>query len=425
MSFTLSKLGDFEGALRETKRALELDSYYVPQKFELAMDVEYEDPDLSIQPDFGAERAPDSSITDFSVDAKSLDALFTQLSPKSTPEPLPHPVADSTPFAMAADYLSKGLYDRASAEISRVMSRSEVRADGLALHADVFMKQGAFGEALERYRDALRLDANLRAARIGEVHALILLGKSAEARPLAQQLLNDAPGDVDLLMLAAAAHADAGDPATALALLDAARRAAPGRADVLQRIGDVSQAVGDVTGAIAAYRHAISVEPNFAIVRFRLARLLQTQGYNLEADQELTAALEILPTFADAALELAILRRRLGRADEALDLLIDLLRRDPYHFDGLIVLGETLVALGKHRDALAAFARVLRFTPTHQGALFHEGVVLSELHRYGEALQKWEQVIAVAANTEYAAYARRETDKVSAIVRRLGTRMTA
>ena len=56
MSFTLSNLGDFEGALRETKRALELDPYYVAQKFELAMDVEYEDPDLSIQPDLGGER---------------------------------------------------------------------------------------------------------------------------------------------------------------------------------------------------------------------------------------------------------------------------------------------------------------------------------------------------------------------------------
>ena len=45
LSFTLSNLGDFEGALRETKRALELDPYYVAQKFELAIDVEYEDPD--------------------------------------------------------------------------------------------------------------------------------------------------------------------------------------------------------------------------------------------------------------------------------------------------------------------------------------------------------------------------------------------
>ena len=42
LSFTLSNLGDFNGALRETKRALELDPYYVAQKFELAIDSEME-----------------------------------------------------------------------------------------------------------------------------------------------------------------------------------------------------------------------------------------------------------------------------------------------------------------------------------------------------------------------------------------------
>ena len=81
MSFMLSNLGDFEGALRETKRALELDAFYVGQRFELAMDVEYEEPDLSIQPDFGAERAADASVADFEFDPKTLDALFTELTP--------------------------------------------------------------------------------------------------------------------------------------------------------------------------------------------------------------------------------------------------------------------------------------------------------------------------------------------------------
>ena len=53
LSFTLSNMGDFDGALRETKRALELDPYYVAQRFSLAIDLEYEDADLSVVPDLG------------------------------------------------------------------------------------------------------------------------------------------------------------------------------------------------------------------------------------------------------------------------------------------------------------------------------------------------------------------------------------
>jgi tetratricopeptide (TPR) repeat protein len=81
LSFTLSNLGDFEGALRETKRALELDPYYVAQKFELAIDLEYEDPDLSIQPDLGAVHRTEENVEDFAFDAGVLDSLFTTLAP--------------------------------------------------------------------------------------------------------------------------------------------------------------------------------------------------------------------------------------------------------------------------------------------------------------------------------------------------------
>src|SRR5581483_10559992 len=124
MSFTLSNLGEFEGALRETKRALELDPYYIAQKFELAMDVEYEDPDLSIQPDLDGERPGDAAVADFSFDPQSLDTLFTELSPPPAGGAAPPAKSvDSSPYAMATDFLSKGLFDRASAEINRTMSR--------------------------------------------------------------------------------------------------------------------------------------------------------------------------------------------------------------------------------------------------------------------------------------------------------------
>ena len=90
LSFTLSNLGDFEGALRETKRALELDPYYVAQKFELAIDLEYEDPDLSIQPDLGAVHRTEENVEDFAFDAGVLDSLFTTLAPAPAPPTAAH-----------------------------------------------------------------------------------------------------------------------------------------------------------------------------------------------------------------------------------------------------------------------------------------------------------------------------------------------
>src|SRR4029079_1830080 len=81
LGFALSNLGDFAGALRETKRALELDSFYVAQKFELAIDLQYEHPRVAISPDLGSSQRPEGPVEEFVLDAGKLDSLFAELVP--------------------------------------------------------------------------------------------------------------------------------------------------------------------------------------------------------------------------------------------------------------------------------------------------------------------------------------------------------
>jgi tetratricopeptide (TPR) repeat protein len=426
LSFTLSSLGDFEAALRETKLALEIDPYYVAQKFELAIDLQHEDPDLSIQPDLGTEKRADAPIEEFSFDAKLLDTLFTELAP--APAPATNATPEAAPYRMASDFLTKGMHDRAAAEIRRAMSRGASRAEGQALLGTVFAKQGLHGEALERYREARREAAAgdaPKAALIGEAWSLVRLGRAAEARPVAEELLAREPEEIEILMLAATTRGDAGDPAAALAVLETARRVAPARADVHQKIGDIARSLGDHDGAIGAYRHALALDQDFAVVRYQLARLLMVKGSMKEAEQELVAALDAVPTYAEATLELAALRQRVGRAADGLPLLIELLQRDPYHFDALIALGETLLSLGRKRDAVTAFSRVLRFDPAHVGALYHEGALLVEQKRYREAIARWERVIEHAPASEYAKRAKREMRTAADLARIFGERVPA
>jgi tetratricopeptide (TPR) repeat protein len=408
LSFTLSNLGDFESALRETKLALDLDPYYVAQKFELAIDLQHEDPDLSIQPDLGEEKRADAAIEDFEFDPAVLDSLFTDLAPAPRSSVEIALAADADSFAMAVDFLSKGFFDRAQTEVTRALARGGDGARGRTLLGDIFAKQGLWGEALERYRDARRESPEYPTAMTGEATALLRLGRATEARLVAESVLHRTPNDIETLMLAASARGEAGDPAAALAALDTARRVAPMRADVHKHIGDIARKLGDNDGAIAAYRNALSLDSQYAVVRYHLAHvLIDRQEFRL-AEQELLEALDSVPTYGEATLRLAALRRQQSRPDEALPLLIDLLQRDPYHFDALIALGETLLDLGRKRDAVTAFARVLRFDPKHVGALYHEGALLAEQHRYLEATERWRQVIELAPKGEFARLARRE-----------------
>jgi len=362
----------------------------------------------NIQPNLGEEKRGDEKIEDFEFDPSVLDSLFTDLAPARKTPVLATLLTETDPFAMAVDFLSKGFFDRAHAEVKRALARGGQAGRGASLLGDVFAKQGLWGEALERYQEARREAPEHVSAMRGESTALLRLGRAIEARLVAESVLQRAPNDIETLMLAAAARGEAGDPAAALAALDTARRVAPMRADVHKHIGDIARKLGDTEGAIAAYRNALSLDAQYAVVRFQLAAVLMERKAFRDAEQELVAALDAVPTYGEATLTLARLRRELGRANDALPLLVELLQRDPYHFDALIALGETLLDIGRKQDAVTAFARVLRFDPNHVGALYHEGASFAEQHRYREATDRWNRVIEIEPSGEFGKRARRE-----------------
>ena len=197
LSFVLSQLGDFDGALRETRRALELEPLYVPQKFALTIDLQYEDPTIAIAPELVAEASGEALAGEFSFESPVLDQLFEELAPASTPTPRAGPAEES--LNVARDLIARGLLDQASSELNRAMARGAPTAPTTVLLGDIFARRGLYGEALERYREARILAKAHTGALLGEIRALLSLGRGAEAAPLADELASRAPADAAAL----------------------------------------------------------------------------------------------------------------------------------------------------------------------------------------------------------------------------------
>ena len=378
LSFTLSNLGDFEGALRETKRALELDPFYVAQKFALAIDLEYEDPDLSIQPDLGAVRAPTEQRRGLRVRRRRARLALHRARAGAAAGATCAAARDGRDrYAMATDYLAMGLYDRAAAEVSRALSRGGAARRRL-LRCSATSMRGR-GCTAKRSSGTAKRSARPEALRPHDRRGVGAAGDGTRARGAADRrsAARGVAADVDMLMLVAAARAERAIPAAALRRSSEARRLAPQRADVHQQIGDIARSLGDNEGAISAYRHALELDPDFAVVRFQLARLLRAKGRCARRSRS-----------SGRARRRADLRRSDARAGVAAPPAGQRRRgAGPAHRRCSSAIPTTSTRCsrsarrcsrsGAKRDALHAFKRILRFDPSHVGALFHEGALFA------------------------------------------------
>lgn len=373
MSFTLSNLGDFASALRETKRALALDPMYTPQKLELAIELPHEEIRLTVAPPITESDEAVDHVENFHFDPAIIEELFAE-----KPARRLTPVAQDAMagFSLARDLITKGLYDRAQAEIARVLARGGDKILGLVLAGDGFAAQGLHGEALERYRRALDMEESNSYARQGTARSLLALGRAEEARPYAEALVEAGSTDVNLLLLAAEARVASLDNPGAREILITLKKSEARNANVLKRVGDLYAALGDSADAIGAYRASLGIDERQAETRIALGRLLAKAGDDTGAIRELETVLVTAPNHDAAVVELVGPYRRTGRSRSALPRIVALIRRDVYHFSALIALGEILIDLARESDAIKAFERVLRFDPNHSDALRYRRLLL-------------------------------------------------
>jgi tetratricopeptide (TPR) repeat protein len=388
--------------LRATKQALALEPFYVPQKYALTIDLQFEDPTIAVAPELSAD-VPAAAAEGFTVDEGILDELFATLARPAAEAPPPEA---EDQLALARDYLGKGLLELATAEVTRARGRGAPPAEAATALGDIFARRGLHGEALERYREARALDPDAREPALGEARALLALGRATEAAPLGEVLVTRFGHDAEALETAARVRLDAGNPVGALDLLQTALRTAPGRPDLLELQARISARLGDLDGAVEACRAALALDGSRAQGWLSLGRLEEARERWPAAREAYARALDLLPTYGEAALALAELLRRRESPRAAIAVLVDLLAADPYDLDALVVLARALVQDGRPERALEATDRVLRLVPGHAAALFVRGEAFAGLRRLEDATEAWDALVRADPGNAWAAEAR-------------------
>ena len=241
--------------------------------------------------------------------------------------------------ASAARLLDDGKFQQAYALAHRAIELDPRDARARLLAARVAERLHDPKGALEQYLAALQLDPALAAARAGAGRIYLYARQAEQALGLAEQGLQFAPGDPQLLAVRAAARAERGDLQAALPDAEAAARAEPDDAYIVgllsglyARAGQTDKAVAVAAAAVdraqwsialryvlaealagakrgaeaaAQLREIVATEPRVAAHRLRLARLLDTQGDAAGAERALGDGVDATH---DDALKLALVQ---------------------------------------------------------------------------------------------------------------------
>ena len=347
LSFVLSQLGDFDGALRETRRALELEPLYVPQKFSLTIDLQYEDPTIAIAPELIGRSRRRRARRRVRLRLAGARPTVRRAGARCRRRAAAHAVAGDA-LDLARDYIGKGLLDLAAAELSRAAARGAPRGATAVLLGDIFAKRGLYGEALERYREprgprrpTTPTPRWARSARCS---------RSAGPATRRRSPTSSRGGSAATSRCWWPGPGFAWRWATRSGALDCIREAqtlAPGRPDLFHLQAQVSARLGDRSAALAAFNAALQLDPSLVRVWYELGGSRRSAATGRRRAPPTSARSTCCRPTAPPRSPSPICSAAPSRPRAAVHVLVRLLEADPYELEALTALGRALLEDGR------------------------------------------------------------------------------
>ena len=327
---------------------------------------------------------------------------------------------------------------------------------------------GDLAAAVESFRAAIRLDAELlparvrlaetllelgdRAASVAEFTALrrdfpdlaiahyglgrlsTLAGDHATAAGHYQRAIKAAPQFGAAHYALALAYRDSGQPERAKPHMVAYQKLQMRRPAVLDPLLDSVHAMrstardlldeaarleaeGRLPESIAKQLAALDRDPGAGQAHVNLIALYGRTGDPAKAEAHYRAALKIGISLADAHYNYGVLLASLQREDEAMRAFGEAIDVDPFHAAAHNNLASLLARRQRYAEAAAHYRQTLESDPQHETARFNLGRVLALLGRSREAADVLQQALERAeraGNAKLAAAIRQELQRIAA-----------
>jgi tetratricopeptide (TPR) repeat protein len=422
LAHALGVLGDADGALRETERALELASVRIAPRLVISIDVQSECPDAcgainllalkSAAPLSGvrvsagdvagflpesAKRPPTRSL---STEPAAVDVDTTHTHTRLQPamrddgtvwqEP---PAVDAARDTLADTLTATRHVENDVGNDIENAADSSVECARVCAEADEFAARGVHGEAYDRYRQVrITLEPHhatvaaaqyhvWRRAALGEVRSLCVLERAPDALPLLKTLGSHNSRDVEVLVLFARASAAASIATTGQPLGLSNIPSAPGAIVSIAPVVVPAHAERARKAILQVLRSEV---PSAALMHFAGDAAMDIHDAGL-AMACFRRALAVDPARPSPRVAIARLLRARGDYLAARLELVAALSSAPGWRDAILELTRVHAESNRHTDALHIVTRHLVNCPTDIEALAQLADVLMHLERHDDA----------------------------------------
>jgi tetratricopeptide (TPR) repeat protein len=251
---------------------------------------------------------------------------------------------------------------------------AEKRPDNHAAHYNLGLAMASAGkidEALERYREALRLHPGFPEAHNNLANLLTTLGKTDEAIAHCRQALRAKPNFADAHYTLGFIFAGLGKSDEAIAYCNEALRLNPDSAEAHNTLAAVLLAKGKTAAAIEHFQEAVRLNPDYVVAHSNLGAILAREGRFEKAIAHYQEALRIDPGYVAAHSGLGNILAKAGRAEEAIEHCQQALRLTPDDVMTHNNLGNVLLQVGRTREAIEHYDQALRLKPDFAAALIN------------------------------------------------------
>jgi len=188
---------------------------------------------------------------------------------------------------LAVAYSSNGDVAEAVKLLAQLVQQNPSSADRHARLGIAYTQETQFRQAVDEFREALRLDPSNDVTRVSYVKALIILAEFQTALPDIQNYFQRKPHDFDALYLMGVVDRGLGNYAAAEPLLKHAVALNPNHYDSRYNLGFVLAKLGRPQEALVQLEKAVQLNSASSEARFQLAAVLRSLGQEQRADKEL------------------------------------------------------------------------------------------------------------------------------------------